>query len=266
MRFYAAAIAILFLTSANAQTPATDTAPATVVPVSVNGDPAARFSLVVMSDGYTAADMPKYRAHLDKHLNVLWSIEPFRSYRNYINVYSVEIVSPESGITCDPATASRGRRRSARTSRAAAPTRTPAAFSSTRTSARGYREAGDAGFRPDPGHRQHRHLRRHRRRRGDDLRRQLARGPDHAARARAFARPAAGRIHLPRARRRRRPLHRRRAELGASHADDRRADADGAEEVVPLAGRGERVGRQDRPLRRRAATGRPACGGRASTR
>ncbi len=77
-------------------------APATVVPVSVNGDPAARFSLVVMSDGYTAAEMPKYRAHLDKHLNVLWSIEPFRSYRNYINVYSVEIVSPESGVSCDP--------------------------------------------------------------------------------------------------------------------------------------------------------------------
>ena len=75
---------------------------ARVVPVSVNGDPAARFSLVVMSDGYTAADMPKYRAHLDKHLNVLWSIEPFRSYRNYINVYSVEILSAESGITCDP--------------------------------------------------------------------------------------------------------------------------------------------------------------------
>jgi hypothetical protein len=77
-------------------------APATVVPVSVNGDPAARFSLVVMSDGYTATELPKYRAHLDKHLNVLWSIEPFRSYRNYINVYSVEIVSPESGVTCDP--------------------------------------------------------------------------------------------------------------------------------------------------------------------
>src|SRR5688500_5207813 len=76
---------------------------ATVVPVSVNGDPAGRFSLVVMSDGYTAADMPKYRAHLDKHLNVLWSIEPFRSYRNYINVYSLEIPSPESGVTCDPA-------------------------------------------------------------------------------------------------------------------------------------------------------------------
>ena len=55
-----------------------------------------------MGDGYTAAELPKYRAQLDRHLNVLWSIEPFRSYRNYINVYSVEIASSESGITCDP--------------------------------------------------------------------------------------------------------------------------------------------------------------------
>lgn len=86
----------------SAPAPAPPAAPPKVVPVSVSGDPAARFSLVVMSDGYTADDMPKYRAHLDKHLNVLWSIEPFRSYRNYINVYSVEIPSPESGITCDP--------------------------------------------------------------------------------------------------------------------------------------------------------------------
>lgn len=82
--------------------PAVLSAPSKVVPISVNGDPAARFSLVVMSDGYTAAELPKYRAHLDKHLNVLWSIEPFRSYRNYINVYSLEIESPESGVDCDP--------------------------------------------------------------------------------------------------------------------------------------------------------------------
>jgi hypothetical protein len=94
----AALCAALAISTVRAQ----ETGSATVVPISVNGDPASRFSLVVMSDGYTAADMPKYRRHLDKHLNVLWSIEPFRSYRNYINVYSVEIVSADSGITCDP--------------------------------------------------------------------------------------------------------------------------------------------------------------------
>jgi hypothetical protein len=83
----------------------TQTAPANtrVVPIQVTGDPAARFSLVVLADGYTEAELPKFRAHVDKHLNILWSIEPFRSYRNYINVYAVEIASPVSGITCDPA-------------------------------------------------------------------------------------------------------------------------------------------------------------------
>ena len=96
--FAAAVFAALTIPHVRAQEPGS----ATVVPIAVNGDPAARFSLVVMSDGYTAADMPKYRRHLDKHLNVLWSIEPFRSYQNYINVYSIEIVSADSGITCDP--------------------------------------------------------------------------------------------------------------------------------------------------------------------
>jgi len=73
-----------------------------VVPIQVTGDAAKRFSLVILSEGYTAADMPKFREHVDKHLNILWALEPFRSYRNYINVYAVEIVSGESGITCDP--------------------------------------------------------------------------------------------------------------------------------------------------------------------
>src|SRR5262245_45313756 len=79
-------------------------APAKVVPIQVTGDASKRFSLVVLGDGYTAGELSQLRAHVHKHLNVRWSIEPFRSYRNYINVYAVEITSPESGITCDPAT------------------------------------------------------------------------------------------------------------------------------------------------------------------
>jgi hypothetical protein len=99
-------MAALLLAATTDYTEAQETrdAPAKVVPIQVTGDPAKRFSLVVLSDGYTQAELPKFRQHLDKHLNVLWSLEPFRSYRNYINVYAVEIESPESGITCDPAT------------------------------------------------------------------------------------------------------------------------------------------------------------------
>ncbi|MET7281692.1 M64 family metallopeptidase [Kribbella sp. NPDC005582] len=75
---------------------------AKVVPLQVTGPAASRFNLIVMGDGYTATDLPKFREQVDKHLNVLWSIEPFKSYRNYFNVYAVEIASPQSGVDCDP--------------------------------------------------------------------------------------------------------------------------------------------------------------------
>ncbi|MEV8372879.1 M64 family metallopeptidase [Kribbella sp. NPDC056861] len=89
--------------SATAVVPAASAAaPATVVPLQVTGPATSRFNLVVMGDGYTAAELPKFREQLDKHLNILWSIEPFKTYRNYINVYAVEIPSPGSGVDCDP--------------------------------------------------------------------------------------------------------------------------------------------------------------------
>ncbi|SFQ24818.1 IgA Peptidase M64 [Actinomadura madurae] len=99
-----AAAAVLSMAAAPAR--AADPADAQVVPVQVTGDPAKRFNLVVLGDGYTAADMPKFRTHLAEHLNDLWTIEPFKSYRSYINVYAVEIPSGESGVSCDPALSS----------------------------------------------------------------------------------------------------------------------------------------------------------------
>ncbi|MDX6281746.1 MAG: hypothetical protein QOH03_2817, partial [Kribbellaceae bacterium] len=100
----AASFAGLPLAATAGTTPAAaDAVPAPkVVPLQVTGPTSSRFNLVVMGDGYTAADLPKFREQVDKHLNVLWSIEPFKTYRNYINVYAVEIASPESGVDCDP--------------------------------------------------------------------------------------------------------------------------------------------------------------------
>jgi hypothetical protein len=74
-----------------------------VVPLQVTGPAASRFNLIVLGDGYTESELPKFRAQVDKHLNVLFSIEPFKSYRSYLNVYAVEIPSPQSGVDCDPA-------------------------------------------------------------------------------------------------------------------------------------------------------------------
>ncbi|MEV7277431.1 M64 family metallopeptidase [Streptomyces sp. NPDC093111] len=75
---------------------------ATVVPVQSTGPADRRFNLVVMGDGYTAAELPKFRADVERHLSTLWSFEPFASYRSYINVWAVEVPSRESGVDCDP--------------------------------------------------------------------------------------------------------------------------------------------------------------------
>ncbi|MFF8841332.1 M64 family metallopeptidase [Streptomyces sp. NPDC015127] len=75
---------------------------ATVVPVQTTGPADKRFNLVVLGDGYTAAELPEFRADVETHLNVLWSTEPFASYRSYINVWAVETASAESGVDCDP--------------------------------------------------------------------------------------------------------------------------------------------------------------------
>jgi hypothetical protein len=96
-------IAMAFAASpARAQIPASGVGSATVVPVQVTGPPANRFNLVIAGDGYTEAEQDKFMQQVDKHLNIMWSIEPYKSYRSYINVYAIKIVSGESGISCDP--------------------------------------------------------------------------------------------------------------------------------------------------------------------
>src|SRR4051794_33513531 len=82
--------------------PTTGVGSATVVPLQVTGPPANRFNLVIAGDGYTEAEQDKFMAQVDKHLNIMWSIEPYKSYRNYINVYAIKVISAESGIDCDP--------------------------------------------------------------------------------------------------------------------------------------------------------------------
>jgi hypothetical protein len=98
----AAAAAMLSAPAAVAPAAAQELSAARVVPLQITGDPQARFSMVILGDGYTAAELPTFRSDVDRHLNILWSIEPFRSYRSYFNVYMVEVPSRDSGVTCDP--------------------------------------------------------------------------------------------------------------------------------------------------------------------
>lgn len=98
----AASLAAVFLTAPAAHaSAAAEPGSATVVPLQVTGDPAGRFNLIIMGDGYTENEQSAFAADTTLQLNVLWSIEPYKSYRNYFNVYRVDIVSGESGVGCD---------------------------------------------------------------------------------------------------------------------------------------------------------------------
>ncbi len=87
---------------ARAQIPASGVGSATMVPLQVTGPPANRFDLVIVGDGYTADEQDKFMSQVDKQLNIMWSIEPYKTYRSYINVYAVKVISQDSGISCDP--------------------------------------------------------------------------------------------------------------------------------------------------------------------
>ncbi|MGH3379351.1 MAG: M64 family metallopeptidase [Actinoallomurus sp.] len=76
---------------------------AQVVPLQVTGDPAKRFNLILLGDGYTEKDLPRFRDNVAGQLANLFAFEPWKSYRSYLNVYRVEIASAESGVGCDPA-------------------------------------------------------------------------------------------------------------------------------------------------------------------
>ncbi|MFI9028173.1 M64 family metallopeptidase [Streptomyces sp. NPDC053560] len=88
--------------AAQQQDAITGSSGAKVLPIQSTGPAEKRFNLVFLGDGYTSDEMPEFRANVEKHLNVLWSTEPFASYRSYINVWAVETPSAESGVDCDP--------------------------------------------------------------------------------------------------------------------------------------------------------------------
>ena len=73
-----------------------------VVPMQVTGPPSQRLNMILLGDGYQWDQQSIFMADVDRNLSVMWATEPFRTYRNYINVYAVEIASIDYGVRCDP--------------------------------------------------------------------------------------------------------------------------------------------------------------------
>jgi hypothetical protein len=56
-----------------------------------------RINLVVLVDGYTVSDMSHFKTDVQGILNAFWNAEPWKEYKNYVNVFAIEVVSSASG-------------------------------------------------------------------------------------------------------------------------------------------------------------------------
>jgi hypothetical protein len=74
--------------------------PALAQPVTtiVNGGPSTnRIDLVVIGDGYTTADLPKYAADVQEFVISMFQQQPYSEYQAYFNVHRLDVISAESG-------------------------------------------------------------------------------------------------------------------------------------------------------------------------
>lgn len=75
---------------------------AAVTPIETNGPSETTFDLVFVGDGYTSAQLGTYSRHVRSSIAALFAIEPYKSHRKQFNLWQVDVVSPQSGITNDP--------------------------------------------------------------------------------------------------------------------------------------------------------------------
>jgi hypothetical protein len=69
-----------------------------------HGDPARRWNLVILAEGYRAPEMPQFRAACAAFIERIYKTKPYGDMWSALNVYCVDIASSESGadnpLTC----------------------------------------------------------------------------------------------------------------------------------------------------------------------
>jgi hypothetical protein len=63
-----------------------------------NGEPRDKVDLLLMGDGYTAAEMEKWHADAKRLTGMLFAVSPFKERRKDFNVWAVDVPSDESGV------------------------------------------------------------------------------------------------------------------------------------------------------------------------
>ncbi|MFJ5233924.1 M64 family metallopeptidase [Kitasatospora sp. NPDC088391] len=74
----------------------------TVTPIVQAGPTGAKLDLVVVGDGYTAAEQGRFLTDAAAKWREISAVEPYASYRGLFNVWAVQAVSAESGVSGDP--------------------------------------------------------------------------------------------------------------------------------------------------------------------
>lgn len=70
------------------------------IPVEVHGGPRTKVDILLLGDGYTAAECAaKFRRDTRRMADVFFSVEPYKSHRNDFNIWGLCPPSPKSGIS-----------------------------------------------------------------------------------------------------------------------------------------------------------------------
>jgi hypothetical protein len=78
----------------------------TPLPGYANGDPSNRVDMLIVGDGYTAAQQGQFETDVAGLANNFFSLTPYREYRDYVNVSSLFVASNQSGADQPPYDAS----------------------------------------------------------------------------------------------------------------------------------------------------------------
>ncbi|MFF8779243.1 M64 family metallopeptidase [Streptomyces sp. NPDC015140] len=73
-----------------------------VVPIAETGPTADRLDVTIIGDGYTAAQQEDFLQDARAKWDAVTDIEPYKSYEGLFNVWAVQAVSQDSGVTGDP--------------------------------------------------------------------------------------------------------------------------------------------------------------------
>jgi hypothetical protein len=80
-------------------TAAPEPSPGPVIELLRSGDSATKVDLLMIGDGYTAAERPKFVADAKRLVDVLFATSPFKERRDDFNVWGLAPVSRESGVS-----------------------------------------------------------------------------------------------------------------------------------------------------------------------